>query len=218
MWIMKKKVLCSAVLFLSFIAVAAAQDVLVLALFKDKAVLRIDGIQRTLRVGEASPEGVRLISADSAQAVLEINGRRGTHALGSHTSYATVGPATRSTVQIWRNTGGMYTTGGSINGVPVVFLVDTGASVIAMNSQDARRFGIDYRRAGAVGMVSTASGVERAYQVSLDSVKVGNILLRNVEAAVLEGPHPPVVLLGMSFLGRVEMENQGSMLVLRQKY
>lgn len=218
MWIAKKKVLCGAVLFLSSIAVAVAQDVLVLALFKNKAVLRIDGVQRTLRVGEASPEGVRLISADSAQAELEINGKRSTHVLGSHTSYATIGPATRSMVQIWRNTGGMYTTGGSINGMPVMFLVDTGASVIAMNSQDARRFGIDYRRAGTAGTVSTASGVERAYQVSLDSVKVGDILLRNVEAVVLEGPYPPIVLLGMSFLGRVEMENQGSVLVLRRKY
>lgn len=212
------KALCGAVLFLAYVAAAAAQDILVLALFKDKAVLRINGAQRTLRVGEVSPEGVRLISADSAQTVLEINGKRSTHALGSHASYATLGSAARSAVQIWRGAGGMYTTGGSINGMPVMFLVDTGASVIAMNSQDARRFGIDYQRSGTAGTVSTASGVERAYQVSLDSVKVGDILLRNVEAAVLEGLHPPMVLLGMSFLGRVEMENQGSMLVLRQKY
>ncbi len=218
MWTSKKKALCSSVLFLSFIAAATAQDILVLALFKDKAVLRIDGAQRTLRVGEVSPEGMRLISADSAQAVLEIDGKRSAYALGSHTSYATMGPAARSVVQIWRGAGGMYTTGGSINGMPVKFLVDTGASIIAMNSQDARRLGIDYQRSGTAGTVSTASGVERAYQVSLDSVKVGDILLRNVEAAVLEGPYPPVVLLGMSFLGRVEMENQGSMLVLRQKY
>lgn len=218
MWIYNKKVLYAAVFLLLCLSEVAARDVLVVALFKDKAVLRIDGVQRTLRVGEASAEGVRLLAADSDQAVLEVDGKRDSYRLGSHTRYSANTPTERPAVQLWRGADGMYTTSGSINGRSVQFLLDTGATLVAMNAQDAKRFGIDYLRSGAVAMVSTASGVERAYQVSLDSVRVGPIQLRNVEAVVLDGPFPAITLLGMSFLKRVEMENRGSMLVLRQKY
>lgn len=81
------------------------------------------------------------------------------------------------------------------------FLVDAGASVVAMNAAAARCRGIDHLRVGVVGMVSTAFGCGMREQVALDSVKAGDIQPRNVEAAVLDGPHPPVVLLGMISLG-----------------
>ena len=111
----------------------------------------------------------------------------------------------------------MYRVVGSINGFPVRFLVDTGASSIAMNSAQARRLGIDYRVEGKPGMASTASGVVRSYGVVLDRVKVGDIELRNVRAEIIDGSHPQQVLLGMTFLSRVDMAREGQMLELTSK-
>jgi aspartyl protease family protein len=121
-------------------------------------------------------------------------------------------------VQIRRDRSGMYSTVGSINGLPVNFLVDTGATQVAMNAAHARRLGIDHRVEGEPAMVTTASRVERAWAVRLDSVKVGEIELRNVAAMVLEGAQPETILLGMSFLGQLQITNEGQLMTLRRKY
>lgn len=205
-------------LLLAFVCNAAqATDIEVLALFRDQAVLKVDGARYRLGPGETTPEGVRLMSTDDAGAVLEIDGRQRRIALGSkiRSSYQ---QAAREEVQIFRDPAGMFTTVGSINGLPVNFLVDTGASSVAMNAAQARRLGIDFRVAGEPGAAVTASRVEKVYRVMLDSVKVGAIQLRNVEAVVLDGPQPQEILLGMSFLGRVDMQNDGQRLLLRRKY
>ncbi len=195
---------------------AEVERITVLGLFKDKAVVRIDGKRRLLRAGEPSPEGVVLISADSEGAVLEVGGERRTYSLGTQVStrYA---QAPSNEVRIWRNAGGMYTTVGSINGHPVDFMVDTGATMIAMNANQARLLGIDFRLEGEQGMAHTASGAARVYRVTLDRVGVGEILLHNVDAVVLEGSAPRVTLLGMSFLGRLQIEHDGKAMVLRQR-
>jgi aspartyl protease family protein len=112
----------------------------------------------------------------------------------------------------------MYRVQGEINGHPVRFLVDTGATLIAMNSGDARSMGIDYRLKGQPMVVNTASGQARAYRIKLDAVSVGSITVRNVEAAVVDGDSPDHVLLGMSFLGKLDLERSGSVMVLTQKY
>ncbi len=121
-------------------------------------------------------------------------------------------------VQVWRDGTGMYTTVGSVNGLPVSFLVDTGATAVAMNAQQARRLGIDFRVVGQSSGVTTASGVVNAWAVMLDMVKVGDLLLRNVQAVVLEGEYPETALLGMSYLGRLEIDNDGRLMTLRKKY
>jgi len=113
---------------------------------------------------------------------------------------------------------GMYSTAGFINGHPVNFLVDTGATWIAMNVHQARSLGINFRYSGKRGMVSTANGVAPVYRVMLDKVRVGEIELTNVEAGVLEGSSPREVLLGNSFLNRVEMQRQGQVMLLKQKF
>jgi len=212
------KVLCvtAALMLLSGVA-AAVEDVVVLGLFKNKAIVRIDGKRRVLSAGQTSPEGVRLISADSGEAVLEVGGERAVYPLGSHigTQFST---PTAPEFQIWPDPQGMYSTVGSINGLPVRFMVDTGATNVAMNEAHARRLGIQYRLVGEEGYASTAAGVVKVYKVKLKTVKVGDIHLRNVDASVVEGGSPEQVLLGMSFLGRLEMRNEGKMLLLRQKY
>ncbi len=192
----------------------AVEQITVLGLFKDRALVSLDGKQRVLRIGKPSPEGVRLISADSKQVVLEMDGARAAYGLGQQIGALYSRPAqTRAT--IWRNALGMYTTTGSINGRTVDFLVDTGASKIAMNAHEAKRLGIDFRYRGTRGLVNTAAGAAPAFNITLNHVAVGTIVLRHVEAFVLEGDSPRQVLLGMSFLGRVKMENSGQGLVLR---
>jgi len=194
----------------------AVGHVVVVGLFKDKAVVRIDGHQRVLAVGQPSPEGVTLISADSGGAVLEVNGRRARYALDSGVS-ASFAPPKEAVVQIWPDSSGAYLTDGSINGTPVRFMVDTGANVMALSASEALRLGIDFR-AGMAGSVRTASGVSRAYRIKLDSVKVGDIEVHSVDAVVLPGSQPAQVLLGMSFLQGLKIENQGRAMLLKQLY
>ena len=194
-----------------------AADVRVVGLFSGRAVLLVDGQQRLLKPGQTSPEGVKLISATSEAAVLLIDGQEVTARLDGRVSARKRTPEVKE-VQVWRDTAGMYTTVGSINGLPVSFLVDTGATTVAMNANQARRLGIDYRVIGRQSGVTTASGVARAWAVTLDTVKVGDLELHNIAAVVLEGAHPATTLLGMSYLGRLEINNDGRLMTLRKKY
>jgi aspartyl protease family protein len=112
----------------------------------------------------------------------------------------------------------MYKTVGSINGYTVDFLVDTGASVVAINSTLAKRLGIQYKLEGEETIVGTASGNTLAFSVSLDQVKVGDLMLRNIEAVIIEGNDPQTPLLGMSYLGRLKLNNEGQTLELEEKF
>jgi aspartyl protease family protein len=195
----------------------AAPDVRVVGLFSGRAVVQIDGRQAVLRIGETGPQGVRLLSADSEMAVLEIDGERVESRLDGRVTARKRSPRVLE-FQVWRDTSGMYTTVGSINGLPVPFLVDTGATQVALNSGQARRLGIDYRVTGTEAAVTTASGVEQAWRVTLDSVKVGELEVRNVSAVVIEGPQPETALLGMSYLGRFEISKSGQLMTLRKMH
>lgn len=212
---MKHIILISIICFVST-QVSFAADIIVLGLFKGRAIVNIDGTQRTLKKGKPSPEGVKLISADSQVAILEVDGKQQEFKLGRHvgTSFKKKENAEAKIMP----TQGMYLTAGFINGRPVTFLVDTGATWIAMNSHQARSLGINFRYIGKRGMVSTANGVVPVYRVTLDKVRVGEIELTNVEAGVLEGNSPSEVLLGNSFLNRVEMQRQGQVMLLKQKF
>lgn len=187
------------------------------ALFENKAILVIDGERRVLAAGETSPEGVRLLATDTAaeEASIEVGGRRETLALG--VVAASFAPAERPSVTLWAGTGGHFYADGAINGRGVRFLVDTGATTIAISGDEARRLGIDFRASGQPGYANTAGGVVRAWSVTLNRVEVGPIVLYNVPAGVIEGPFPREALLGMSFLGRLDMKREGSRLELTQR-
>ncbi len=195
----------------------AGTDVRVVGLFSGRAVVVIDDRQQILKVGQATPEGVRLISADSESAVLEIDGEEVRARLDGRVT-ARKRTAEAKAFHISRNTSGMFTTVGSINGLTVSFLVDTGATRVAMNAAQANRLGIDFRVVGTPMMITTASRTERAWGVTLDTVKVGELKLRNVMGVVLEGAQPAQTLLGMSYLSQLEMVNTGSLMTLRKKY
>ncbi|MEZ0316480.1 MAG: TIGR02281 family clan AA aspartic protease, partial [Methylophilaceae bacterium] len=104
-----------------------------------------------------------------------------------------------------------------INGARVKFLVDTGASTIAMNSGDARRAGIDYKK-GERSQVQTASANVMAYHVVINTLKIGSLTLNQVDGMVLEGESPAFVLLGMSALSRMDMKREGIALTLTKRY
>ncbi len=213
--IMKQFILGFLFCFISTQFVSAT-DIIVLGLFKNKAIVKIDGVQRTLKKGKKSPEGVKLISADSYAAILEVDGKEQEFKLGRHVS-TNFKQKTLAEAKIMP-VNGMYSTAGFINGQQVNFLVDTGATWIAMNVHQARSLGINFRYIGKRSAVSTANGVVPVYRVTLDKVRVGEIELRNVAAAILEGNSPSEVLLGNSFLNRVEMQRQGQVMLLKQKF
>jgi aspartyl protease family protein len=204
-------------LLLGFSANALAVDIIVMGLFRNKAIVKIDGKQRILKPGKSSPEGLSLISSNSSEAVLEFEGSRKAYSLGSHIS-TSFKRDKQPSVLIYRNERGMFTTVGSINGFPVNFLVDTGASSVAMNRKQADRLGIDYRLYGSPIGVSTASGFERGWRVHLDRVQVGDVTLRNVEGTIIDAHSSSRVLLGMSFLGRLDINNTNESMKLRKKY
>lgn len=197
----------------------AVESIAVEALFTDKVMVKIDGVRRLLKLNKPSPEGVMLISANSREAVIEQNGKRQTYLLGSHVSTSFSQPEL-ATAKIWRDRSGSYTTVGSINGRTVGFLVDTGASAVALHASEARRLGIPYKLEGKRMMVNTANGRAPAYMITLDKVQVGDISLTQVAGFVIDSDADSMgkTLLGMSFLNRVRMEDQGSVLLLHRKF
>jgi len=199
-------------------ASASELEITVQGLFKDKALLVIGTRQRLLRTGEVSPEGVRLISADSEAAVIKYRGKQATYPLGNRID-AGFAPPARQSVTVYPDRQGMYLVNGHIDGWPVEFLVDTGATTIAMNASAARRLGIDYLVEGEPVMVTTASGVAVGYEVRLRRVSVGQIHLANIRAIVNDNDsYPRKILLGMSFLEHLGMRREGKALQLQKKY
>ena len=197
-------------------SVSAAPLIELQAVLGQSAVLQVDGVRRMLRVGQTSPEGVRLLALSAGSARLRVDGQVHDIPLGGRAGGA-LPAAPAATVRIPRGDSGMYHTVGTINGQSVEFLVDTGATTVAMNDATARTLGIDYR-AGSRGLVETASGVTEAYAVTLREVGIGSIRLPNVQAVVIRGAQPSRALLGMSFLSRTQIEHAQDALVLRRKY
>ena len=193
-------------------------EVIVKGLFRTMAVLEIDGTQHTLRIGNTSPEGVTLISADPKRgAEIEISGTRKVIELSKKIGGVTFKAPEKSVARISRGVGGHYFTPGRINNRPAQFVVDTGATAVAMNSIAANRLGIDYKR-GRVVQVSTAGGITQGYVVNLSSVSVGNVTVNNVRAIVQEGAFPEEILLGNTYLQRVEFKIERGILILQSRF
>jgi aspartyl protease family protein len=186
------------------------------ALFPGKATLAFDGGQlRTVAVGARTPEGVLLVSLQGDSALVEEHGRRYTLRLGDGAVSAPSSAVAPEAI-LHADGSGHFLTQGTVNGAPVKFLVDTGASLVSIGASDARRAGIDFRKGEAIGTM-TANGPTQVWRVKLNNVRIGNVVLHNVDGAV----HPqdmPFALLGMSFLNRMEMQREGERLQLRQRY
>ena len=198
-------------------APAWAADVSVVALFPGKAMLVIDkGKPRTLSVGE-SFAGVTLVRSSSEEAVISISGKQQKLRIGEGVYSALSVQSDHATAILASDRNGHFVSSGSINGSSVQFLVDTGATVVSMSVEEARRAGVNYL-AGERRYMQTANGVVPGYGVKLAKVTLGDITLRDVDGLVSEGGALPVVLLGMSFLGKLEMRREGETLTLIKRY
>lgn len=196
---------------------AQATDVALAGLMQDRAILVVDGGRpRTLSVGGKTPEGVKLLAVESGAAVVEIDGQKQRLVLGEQ-AVASRGSGRAEAVTLTADGRGQFLTQGSINGVATRFLVDTGATFVALGMADAARAGIDYQRKGQMGTMSTANGVVRAWRVPGNTVRLGDITLHEVDVAVNESSMP-FALLGMSFLNRVEMKRDGDTMTLKKRY
>jgi aspartyl protease family protein len=208
----------AALLVLFSCTLLAQPRVQVVGLFPDAAVLNIDGQRELLRVGERTSSGIELISADSQSAVLRVDGEERSYALSRDYGVAAGEPVQKASMRIARGAGAHYWVAGSINGRTVQFLVDTGATAVAMNEAEARRLGIDFRVAGQPVVVNTAGGEVQAWRITLQRLKIGELEALGVDAVVLTGDSPAEVLLGMSFLSRVNWREEQGLLVLEAKY
>lgn len=189
----------------------------VVGLFKNTVVIETTKGRVLLKKGVRTDSGLLLKSADAASALIDYQGvtKRVYLQTAIGTGYAR--PKYGKAV-IAMDASRRYYTTGSINGRVVGFLIDTGASSIAMNRHQAKELGIDFRVEGKEGQVVTASGVARSFSIRLATVKVGSLELRQVDAVVIDGDFPKTVLLGMTFLERVEMSDSSGVLKLRKKY
>ena len=198
-----------------FPSLALAQEVGLAGIMGSKALLMINGAEpQTVRVGE-SLGGVKLLSIQGDQAVVEIGGKKrplrvGQHAVGAGSNDSADSIVMTADIQ------GHFITTGNINGTSVRFLVDTGASMISLGASDARRIGLDFNK-GQKGMTQTANGQSVVSKVKLDTVRVGSTTLHNVDASIHQNDMP-VALLGMSFLNRMEMQRDGNTMTLKKRF
>ncbi len=202
-------------LLLAMSQFALAVDIEVKALFEGAVMLSVNGENRLVKVGDDRDEGLVLLAADPDKAVVELNGKQYTLTLSQRIASTFVAPE-KSQVMIRRSGNNQYLTHGSINGRPVRFLVDTGANIMAINADTARRLGIDLEK-GEKAVASTASDQLPVTMVWLNEVQVGPIRQRNVRAVVMEGRHPADVLLGMTFLQHVDISENAGLMVLTSK-
>lgn len=203
-------------LVLAHVPAAVATNVTLTGVFGDKAaIIAVDnGEPRTIRVGQRIGN-VTLISVDKDRATVEVDGKRRVLVRGQ--TYSTrADPSGRQSVVLAAGPGGHFVTDGQVNGGAVRFLVDTGATAIALPAADAKRLGIDYLK-GRRGMTNTAAGPTPMYVVRLDTVRVGGIELQAIDAIIIE-QGLNVALLGMTFLNRVEMKRDGATMTLTRRF
>jgi aspartyl protease family protein len=197
---------------------AFGADISMIGVFPGRgAVMVLDGsAPQTLRIGQKLA-GVTLVSVDKASAVIEDGGHRRTIALGQHVTTAKAASAGAQQVTLTADGRGHFVTQSTVNGATMRFLVDTGATLVSIPGAEARRLGIDFAK-GPRSFVQTANGPAPVYHIKLDSVKVGDIELLNVDALVLDGGGLTTPLLGMSFLNRLEMRRDGDSMTLKRRY
>jgi aspartyl protease family protein len=198
---------------------AWSQSVALQGMLGRKALLIVDGAApKTVAAGETY-KGVKVLSTSGDEAVLEIGGKRQTLRVGE--APASVGgnggaPARGSRIVMNAESGGHFFSGGAINGQAVRFMVDTGAAAVSIGVPEAERIGLNYK-GGELARSSTANGSVTTWKVKLNSVRVGEVEIYDVEASVLPGAMP-FVLLGNSFLSRFQMKRENDQMVLERRY
>lgn len=200
---------------------ACAQTVALSGMLGGKALVIVDGnAPKSVAVGE-SYRGVKIVSTQGDLAVIEIGGKRHTMRVGE--APASVGSASGGSgeasgnrVVLTAGSGGHFVTQGQINGRAVQLVVDTGATLVSMSVADAERVGLNYK-SGSPAQSSTANGVVPGWRLKLASVRVGDVMVYDVDALVSTGSMP-YVLLGNSYLTRFQMTRTNDQMVLDKRY
>ncbi|MFZ6760689.1 retropepsin-like aspartic protease family protein [Undibacterium sp. Ji50W] len=192
-----------------------ATDIDVVGLFPGKAILVVDGaVPKTYSVGATINGDSKLVEADRESATIIINGKRQVLTIGQAVHHSAASSSNSVVLRVGDN--GHFIARAVINGVSVNMLVDTGASLIALPASDALKIGLKYKE-GRPGRANTAGGLVETYLVKIDTIKVGDVELHQVEASVIE-KGLTVPLLGMSFLNRMDMRREGDQMTLTKRF
>jgi len=210
------RLLAAGALLCALAATAAAQTVAFSGMLGEKALLIINGHATGVAVG-ATVQGVKLVHIDGASAQVDVGGKTQTLRLGGAAVVAgdPGGGSGGSRIVLPAGSGGHYAGLGTINGHSVQFVIDTGATAVAMGADVAQQLGLDPKDSTPVAAM-TANGAVAARKLTLNSVRVGDVTIYNVEAMVVP-QSMPVVLLGNSFLSHFQMHSDASSLVLDKK-
>lgn len=180
------------------------------------ALLVINGQVKPVRVG-STVDGVKLLSLNEQGASVEAEGQRLQLTLGATpvSLGAGSGSSGASRAVLFASGGGHFVSDGSINGRATRFMVDTGATYVALGEAEARRLGIDFSK-GRRAPFNTANGVVEGHMVTLNRLRLGQVEVYQVEAVVMPAAMP-VILLGNSFLNRFQMRRDGDTLTLDRR-
>lgn len=200
------------------VCAAMAQSVAMTGGMGSKALLVINGGQPKALAAGDTHQGVKVISVTPDQAVVEVAGRRQTVTLGgAPVSVGGRGGAGGGTeIVLTAGPGGHFVTQGSINGRGTQFVVDTGATTVSMGAAEARRLGINFET-GQRMQAHTANGVTTGYRISLSTLRIQDVEVHNVEAAVMP-MGMPYILLGNSFLSRFQMKQENGTMTLKRRF
>lgn len=194
---------------------AAWGHVTLSGLLGEKALISVHGSPpKVMAVGEVY-RGVKLLAVHGQQVDIEENGRRRVLGMG-FSGGGDPGAGGAKTV-LTADGRGQFFAQGQVNGNSAQFMVDTGATMVALPRSVAERAGVRLNEGTPVS-VSTANGQAQAYKVIINSMRVGEVRANMVEAWILDDRQLRMPLLGMSFLNRVNMTREGDMLTLSQRY
>ena len=194
---------------------ANAQVVTLAGMLGSKALLVVDANPpKAVGAGDEF-QGVKVLAVTKEEATIEINGARRTLRLGEAPVSVGARGGSGKRVVLMADSRGHFVNSGTINGRVMQYMVDTGATTIAIGRSDADRMGLNYKGAAPVRM-NTANGVAQGWRIKLDSVRLGDVEVLGVEAIITPRPMP-YVLLGTNFLMQFQMTRINDQRVLEKR-
>ncbi|WP_342720485.1 TIGR02281 family clan AA aspartic protease [Acidovorax sp. FHTAMBA] len=194
---------------------AHAQAVALAGMLGSKALLVVDANPpKAVGAGDEF-QGVKVIAVTKEEATIEISGARRTLRLGEAPVSVGARSGSGKRIVLMADSRGHFVNTGTINGRVMQYMVDTGASTIAIGRTDADRMVLNYKNGEPVRM-NTANGVAQGWRIRLDSVRLGDVEVLGVEAIVTPEPMP-YVLLGNSFLTQFQMTRINDQMVLEKR-
>ena len=206
--------LAAALLAATGLPAAYAQSVALAGILGGKALLVVDGSAPRSVAPGGSHMGVRVVSVGRDGVVLEVAGAQRAIQLGE-SPVSIGGSAAGQRIVLKADARGHFINSGFINGRVIQYMVDTGATTVAIGRPDAQRMGLKFEQGQPV-MMNTANGTAQGWRMRLESVRVGDVELRSVDA-IVTAEAMPYVLLGNSFLREFHMNRSGDEMVLQRR-